>query len=179
MPRHLPFLAWASFAFSADQWSKWAAVRLLVEGPLPREPAHILSGTWPVTDAWLNLRVGGNRGAAMGLAGELPPLQHGLLFAGVAVIAVAVVWFLYRRAHGHRALQWGLALMLGGSLGNLVDRVNHGYVVDFLQITAGASALPTFNLADVAIAVGAVLLLLDARRLGRPRGEPPRAVTAG
>lgn len=178
MPRHLPFLAWASFAFTADQWSKWAVVRLLVEGPLPREPAHILSGTWAVTDTWLSLRVGGNRGAAMGLAGDLPPLAHSLLFAAVAVVAVAVVWFLYQRTHGHRALQWGLALILGGSLGNLLDRLRHGYVVDFLQITAGQGPLPTFNLADVAIGVGALLLLLDARRLGG-RSGPPASITAG
>lgn len=168
MPRHLPFLAWASFALTADQWSKWAVVRLLIEGPLPRDPAHILSGTWAVTDTWLSLRVGGNRGAAWGIAGDLPPLAHGLLFSTVAVVAVAVVLVLYRRARGHWSLQWGLALILGGTLGNVLDRLRHGYVVDFLAVTVGDGPLPTFNLADVAIGVGALLLVLDARRLSRP-----------
>ncbi len=164
-----PLWGWALFTLTADQLSKWAAVRLLVQGPLPRDPGALLSGHFPVAPPWLGLRVGGNRGAAWGLADGLSPGLNALLFGAVAVAAVALLWALSRRAAGHRPLEWALALLLGGAAGNLLDRLRHGYVVDFIDLLRGAPAVGvTLNLADVAIAVGAGLLITHGRRLGRP-----------
>ena len=56
----------------------------------------------------------------------------------------------------------GLALVLGGAIGNLIDRFNHGYVTDFIQVWFGNWAYPSFNVADVGISVGAALLIIDA-----------------
>ncbi len=56
----------------------------------------------------------------------------------------------------------GLSLVLGGALGNLIDRALHGYVIDFVQVWFGSWAFPSFNIADSAISVGAVLLIVDA-----------------
>ena len=56
---------------------------------------------------------------------------------------------------------WALALILGGAIGNVVDRLLHGHVIDFIQVHAGGWYFPSFNVADSAITVGAVLLILD------------------
>ena len=66
------------------------------------------------------------------------------------------------RRHGNqRVFAWALALILGGALGNVIDRLMHGYVVDFIQVHWAGKAFPSFNVADSAITVGAVLLILD------------------
>lgn len=85
-------------------------------------------------------------------------------FLGLGLAAAAfIVWML--RRHGHQKLfAWALTLILGGALGNVIDRAIHGYVVDFIQVHAGGWYFPAFNVADSAITVGAVLLILDELR---------------
>ena len=69
------------------------------------------------------------------------------------------------RGHaGQRLLAWALALILGGALGNVIDRLLHGYVVDFIQVHWRTAYFPSFNVADSAITVGAALLILDELR---------------
>ena len=66
------------------------------------------------------------------------------------------------RSHGgQRLFAWALSLILGGALGNVIDRLLHGYVVDFIQVHYAGWYFPSFNVADSAITVGAVLLILD------------------
>ena len=66
------------------------------------------------------------------------------------------------RSHGgQRMFSWALSLILGGALGNVVDRMLHGYVVDFIQVHYAGWYFPSFNIADSAITVGAALLILD------------------
>jgi signal peptidase II len=66
------------------------------------------------------------------------------------------------RSHaGQRLFSWALALILGGALGNVIDRLLHGYVVDFIQVHWADRFFPSFNLADSAITLGAILLILD------------------
>ena len=90
------------------------------------------------------------------------------LFAAIAVIAsIVIVWML--RRGGSRVLMCGLALILGGALGNLWDRIVAGRVTDFLLFHYAGWAWPAFNVADSAITVGAALLILDSFR------EPRRA----
>ena len=85
------------------------------------------------------------------------------LFTGIAIAAsVFLVWML--RRGGHRLLMCGLALILGGALGNLWDRVMEGRVTDFLLFHYGGWSWPAFNVADSAITVGAVMLILDSFR---------------
>jgi signal peptidase II len=92
------------------------------------------------------------------------------------VVTLAVVFVLVRWLRGlgpgQRALAAGLALIIGGAVGNLVDRLATGQVVDFLDFYYGTWHWPAFNLADSAIALGVGLLLLDALLLGL-RGPPP------
>ncbi len=85
-------------------------------------------------------------------------------FLGLGLAAAAfIVWML--RRHGHQRLfSWALTLILGGALGNVIDRAIHGYVVDFLQVHAGGWYFPAFNVADSAITIGAILLILDELR---------------
>jgi signal peptidase II len=85
-------------------------------------------------------------------------------FTGLAlVVSVAIlVWLRAVAARSQVALAAGLALILGGALGNVLDRIEHGYVVDFIHVHWGQAYFPAFNIADAAITVGAGLLLLDA-----------------
>ena len=85
-------------------------------------------------------------------------------FLGLGLLAAGfIIWML--RRHGHQKLfAWALTLILGGALGNVIDRAIHGYVVDFIQVHAGGWYFPAFNVADSAITVGAVLLILDELR---------------
>jgi len=85
-------------------------------------------------------------------------------FLGLGLAAAGfIVWML--RRHGHQQLfAWALTLILGGALGNVTDRAIHGYVVDFIQVHAGGWYFPAFNVADSAITVGAILLILDELR---------------
>jgi signal peptidase II len=99
-------------------------------------------------------------------AGGLP-----LIVLSLAIIAV-VVAFWWKATEGGWIVATGFALILGGALGNLVDRVVHGHVIDFLLLHFGETVLFVFNLADAALTVGPVLLLLVYLR---PRRAAPRA----
>ena len=85
-------------------------------------------------------------------------------FLGLGLVAAGfIIWML--RRHGHQKMfAWALTLILGGALGNVIDRAVHGYVVDFVQVHAGGWFFPAFNIADSAITIGAVMLVLDELR---------------
>ena len=111
---------------------------------------------------FLSLVLTFNRGAAFSFLAGADGWQR-WLFATIAVAAaVFIVWLLKRG--GNRLYCLGLALILGGAIGNVIDRVIHGYVVDFIHVHWGAAYFPAFNIADSAITVGAVLMILDAFR---------------
>ena len=86
------------------------------------------------------------------------------LFIGLAVgVSIAIVVWLWRLPRGtHRLLSAGLALVLGGALGNVIDRIRLGHVIDFIHFHWDRAYFPAFNVADSAITVGAACLLLDA-----------------
>jgi signal peptidase II len=110
----------------------------------------------------LSLAVVHNRGVAFGLLSGLRPF----VVVAFALTVLAVIF--YNRGAWPGALlgQWGLGCMLGGALGNIVDRLRFGYVVDYFDL----HAWPVFNLADTAVVLGAGLLLLALVRSGDPRG---------
>ncbi|HCD56696.1 MAG: signal peptidase II [Haliea salexigens] len=130
----------------------------------------------PVT-SWFNLTLQYNPGAAFSFLSDAGGWQR-YFFSGIAVAisAVLVVW-LYRLPSGQRLLPAALALILGGALGNLWDRLVLGHVVDFISLHYAGAFFPAFNIADSAITVGAGLMILDsflAPRQGQSGGTGPQ-----
>ena len=103
-----------------------------------------------------------NRGAAFGLFAESPSEWKAAVLVMFSVVALAIVCFLlWKNSHAMSTTGVGLALILGGALGNLWDRLVSGHVVDFLDIYVGNYHWPAFNLADSAIVIGAMLLVSE------------------
>ena len=140
-----PGLVIAGLVIILDQLSKWA-ILMLLEDPIAVTP-------------FLNLVVVWNRGVSFGMfdtAGALGPW----LLSGLALAVVAALVFWLGRIE-HSLAGAALGLIIGGALGNVIDRVRFGAVVDFLDFHAYGYHWPAFNVADSAICVGAALLLLD------------------
>src|SRR5205085_5354145 len=110
-----------------------------------------------------------NRGAAFSFLNDASGWQR-WFFIGLGLAAAAFIVWLLRRHGGQRLFGWALALILGGALGNVVDRLVHGHVVDFLQVHWKSHYFPSFNVADSAITIGAALLILDELRRVRRSG---------
>ena len=115
-----------------------------------------------VTDFFNIVRVH-NTGAAFSFLADAAGWQRWFFVGLGAVATVFIVWML--RRHGEQTLfSWALSLILGGAIGNVIDRLLHGYVVDFIQLHYGSAYFPSFNVADSAISVGAALLIFDELR---------------
>jgi lipoprotein signal peptidase len=110
-----------------------------------------------------------NTGAAFSFLAKAGGWQR-WFFTGVSIVVSAVILVMLRRRPADHAASLGLALVLGGALGNLYDRVMLGEVIDFVQLHAAGYYWPAFNVADSAISIGVVLLVWDGLR-----GEPARA----
>ncbi|MBV9890467.1 MAG: lipoprotein signal peptidase [Rhizobacter sp.] len=104
-----------------------------------------------------------NRGAAFSFLNDASGWQR-WFFVGLGVAAAAFIVWLLQRHGGQRLFGWALALILGGALGNVIDRLVHGHVVDFLQVHWQHHYFPSFNVADSAITIGAMLLVFDELR---------------
>lgn len=153
--RLLPWLAVALFIVLVDQ-----ATKTMIVGRF--EHGEVMTLT-----SFFNLTRHHNPGAAFSFLASASGWQR-WFFTGIGIAAaVFIVWML--RSHGHQRLfAWALTLILGGAVGNVIDRLIHGYVVDFLQFRFAllepvfhGGYFPTFNIADSAITLGAVLLILD------------------
>jgi signal peptidase II len=107
-----------------------------------------------------------NTGVAFGLFHQVQSVWKPYVLASMAVVAVAAILvYSFRVPPDRSLLQAALAITLGGILGNFVDRVVHGYVIDFIELhLRDVFQWPTFNVADTAITIGIVLLLLDTVR---------------
>ena len=108
-----------------------------------------------------NLVLAHNTGAAFSFLNDAGGMQR-WLFSIIAVAASGWIVWLLRRHHQQLLFSWGLSMILGGALGNLIDRLSYGYVVDFLSLHWGVHYFPAFNLADSSITCGAFLLILDS-----------------
>jgi signal peptidase II len=146
-----PWIAIAVVIALADQASKSAITSSLRLGEVRG------------VTGFFNLVLAHNRGAAFSFLSDAGGWQR-LLFIGIAVLATAFIVAMLARHSGERVFSAGLALILGGALGNLWDRIVLGYVVDFLDFHAYGWHFWAFNLADSAITVGASLLILDSLR---------------
>lgn len=156
----------------ADQWTKW-----LVEVHLPHGASR------PVVDGFFNLVHVRNSGVAFGLLSEAGATRSWLLalLGLVALSAVAVYFWLTPR--WDRLLLVALALVAGGAVGNLIDRLAAGGVTDFLDVYVGSYHWPAFNVADSAITVGIALMIYDAvfphrRRRAAAAHATPRPAAA-
>ncbi len=104
-----------------------------------------------------------NRGAAFSFLNDASGWQR-WFFIGLGVAAAGFIVWLLKRHGGQRVFGWALALILGGALGNVIDRLLHGHVIDFIQVHWKSHYFPSFNIADSAISIGAALLILDELR---------------
>ncbi|MPZ45104.1 MAG: lipoprotein signal peptidase [Betaproteobacteria bacterium] len=153
--RIVAWLAIAGCVILADQ-----ATKLAIEHALALGTSIYV---WPVFDL-VHVR---NTGAAFSfLAGGSGWQREFFLLVGLAA-SIWIVWMLARAARSQVMFCVALSLVLGGALGNVIDRVRLGAVVDFLHFHWGPHSFPAFNIADSAITCGAALLLFDAFRQGR------------
>jgi len=117
--------------------------------------------------SWLNITLAHNYGAAFSFLSNAGGWQRYFFIVLASVVSVALLVWLLRLPRREWRTGLGLALVLGGAVGNLVDRVKLGYVVDFIDVHFGGWHYPAFNVADSAITCGVVLLLLDTLLLSR------------
>ncbi len=142
----------AALVIIIDQITKYAASSVL----LMHEPVAVFPS--------FNLTLMHNTGAAFSFLADQGGWQRwffAVLALGVSV--VLAVWLRRLQAH-EKWLALALSLVLGGAVGNLIDRIYHGYVVDFIDVYYNAWHWPAFNIADSAITVGAVMLVIDTFR---------------
>jgi signal peptidase II len=135
----------------ADQVTKWAIVEWVP-----------LYDKVPI-NSFINLTHQKNSGAAFSFLADAGGWQRWFFVVLASAVSVVIAVWLWRiRNAGQTVLSAGLALVLGGAVGNLVDRILLGHVTDFIQVWFGSWAFPSFNVADAGISVGAVLLIIDA-----------------
>jgi signal peptidase II len=155
------FALWIGVALlviALDQFSKWAIVEWV--------PLYDRISVAP----FLNITHQQNEGAAFSILADASGWQRWFFIVlAIGISGLIVVWLWRLRTASQIVLSSGLALVLGGAIGNVIDRIRVGYVVDFVQVLIVGWPFPSFNVADSAITVGAVLLIVDALFLsGRP-----------
>ena len=147
---NLKWLLLSAIVVALDLWTKaLASEYLAMYQPLP-----VFAG--------FNLTLMHNEGAAFSFLSTAGGWQRWFLSVIAAVVSVVIVVWLVRLKPRQHWLALALALILGGALGNLWDRLTLGYVVDFIQVYYREWYWPAFNIADSAIFVGAVILVLDS-----------------
>ena len=152
----MPWLGIAAIVILLDQVTKIAITKTF----------H-LGDARPIT-SFFNLVLAYNKGAAFGFLNSQPGWQR-YFFTAIAVLAVGFIIYMLRRHAGQRLFCWALALIMGGAIGNAIDRLMYGHVVDFLDFHwAGLGHFYAFNVADMAISLGAMLFIYDElRRVNR------------
>jgi len=133
-----------------DQASKQIAETLLT----PHQPVNLL----PFFDWYLTY----NAGAAFSLLADAGGWQRWLFTAIAIVISFVIVQWIRKLPDEETLTALSLSLILGGAIGNLIDRILLGHVIDYIQVWLGSYPFPAFNIADAAISVGAALLLLSS-----------------
>jgi signal peptidase II len=147
-----PWLGIAFIVILLDQLSKITVTKLFE------------LGEDKVVTSFFNLTLAYNRGAAFSFLSNQAGWQR-YFFTAIGIAAVAFIIYLLRRHAGQRLFCWALALIMGGAIGNVIDRLVYGHVIDFLDFhLAGWGHFPAFNIADSAITIGAILFIFDELR---------------
>jgi signal peptidase II len=159
------FILWMFIAIAVvvlDQATKWAIIEWVP-----------LYGTVPI-NSFMNLTHQQNTGAAFSFLAGAGGWQRWFFVVLASVVSIVLIVWLWRiRKENLLILSGGLTLVLGGAVGNLIDRARLGYVTDFIQVWFGSWAFPSFNVADSAISVGAALLIIDALFLSGRQEKAP------
>ena len=149
--RRRPYVVLLLAVVALDQLTKWLVDRVMD-----------LHDSRVVVEGLLSLTYVQNRGAAFGVLSDAELPYQSILFSLVSVAALcAIAAYAWRLPAASRLPQTALALIMGGALGNLLDRARLGHVVDFVDVFWNAHHWPAFNVADSAITVGVFLLILD------------------
>lgn len=147
-----PWLGIAAIVILCDQLTKIVIAKLFV-----------LHETMPLT-SFFNLVLAYNPGAAFSFLSNESGWQR-YFFTGIGIIAVAYMVYLLSRNSGQRLFCWSLSLIMGGAIGNVIDRIAYGHVIDFLDFHFGSFGhFPAFNVADSAITLGVILFIYDELR---------------
>ena len=157
----LPWLLVSIIVIALDQWTKWLVLRELA----PYDP-H------PVIPRVLNWTLAFNTGAAFSFLAGGSGWQVWLFGILAVIVCIVLIAWLARTLRSEWRTALPLALIVGGALGNLVDRLLRGQVTDFIQVYWGTWSFPAFNVADSAISVGAVALIVFSLFAGHGRREP-------
>ena len=150
---------------SMRSWMSWLLISAIII-VLDQESKHAITqsfvqGESLTITSFCNLVLAYNTGAAFSLFADGSGWQR-IFFIVIATVAAVVIIVLLRKHAGQRLFSLALSLILGGALGNLIDRVRLGHVVDFIQVHYAGYYYPAFNVADSAIFVGAFLLIWDS-----------------
>ena len=152
------WLSLAVLVLVIDQLTKW-----LIVGQFALGDSRTVTG-------FFNLVRAHNSGAAFSFLAQAGGWQR-WLFTGIGVLASALMIWMLRSHPGQKLFGFAISFILGGAIGNVIDRLVHGYVVDFLDFHWAGWHFPAFNAADSAITLGAACLLLDELlRVKRSRG---------
>ncbi|QAU22917.1 lipoprotein signal peptidase [Dyella sp. M7H15-1] len=157
-PNALPWLLLSVLWIALDQLTKWWALTTLQPAGMPH----------PVIPGFLNWTLAFNAGAAFSFLAQSGGWQRWFFVLLAVVISGALVVWLARTARHEWRTALPLALVIGGALGNLIDRLHASQVTDFIQVYYRGWYYPTFNIADSGICVGAVLLILFGLRPQHP-----------
>jgi signal peptidase II len=153
---------------AVDQATKW-----LVDRHLALHDSRVL------VQGLLRLTYVRNEGAAFGIGNDWGLPHQALVFTAASLLALlAIGAYAWRLPADQRLARAGLGLILGGAVGNLLDRARLGYVIDFIDAHWGTHHWPAFNAADSAITIGVALLVLDMLRQPRPAGAEVGATSA-
>ncbi|MEZ4257327.1 MAG: signal peptidase II [Polyangiales bacterium] len=176
-----------------DLWSKQAVEQQLSRAPSWDPPAvcatdeagkllgpqRIATAPYVIIEDYLELHYAENCGAAFGFMRNQAPWLRSAVFVGAAIAAVIFLMLRFLQTTGVRYLAWAVPLVVSGAIGNLVDRIRYGYVVDFIRAHWQYKyEYPTFNVADCGITIGIVLLLMHSLFEESGDGSPSKKKAA-
>ena len=138
-----------------DQWSKWKI-----------KTSYDLYHSEPIIQDFFHFTYVTNDGMAFGLS--FPGGKQVLLFVTLALTGV-IIWMLWKEKNSHNLIRYGLSFILAGAIGNMIDRLLYGKVVDFLDIMIGDFHWYIFNVADSAVTTGMILFILHTILIGEKK----------